>query len=109
MNNGALTSTSDSRYGAKTYPRRYPYGVFSTFWSKDGYGDRSDNDRSINANTEVTVLLESAASAQTDYKVYAGFAYNEDTDKLKINSWLEKKGTLITSADADVGVGGTAI
>ena len=53
--------------------------------------------------------MESAASAQTDYKVYAGFAYNEDTDKLKINSWLEKKGTLITSADADVGVGGTAI
>ncbi|KKT89953.1 MAG: hypothetical protein UW91_C0068G0012, partial [Parcubacteria group bacterium GW2011_GWF2_45_11] len=106
VSNGALTSTSDSRYSAKSYPRRDPYGVFSTFWSKDGYGDRSDNDRSINGDTEVTVLLESAASAQTEYKVYSGFSYNEDTDKLKVNSWLEKKGTLITSADADVGVGG---
>ena len=75
----------------KTYPRRYPYGVFSTFWSKDAYGDRSDNDRTINGDTEVTVLLESAASAQTDYKVYSGFSYNEDTDKLKINSLVREK------------------
>jgi hypothetical protein len=104
----SLTATSDPRYTEKTYPRRYPYGTFTTFWSKEGYIDRSDDNRQVTADTQVTVLLESTLSAQMQYKVYAGFAYDEEADTLKMNSWLEKKGTLITGVDEDVGKYGAA-
>jgi flagellin-like hook-associated protein FlgL len=106
--NDALTASSDSRYAGKTYPRRYPYGTYNTFWSKDGYIDRSDEGRLVDSDQEVTVYLESLVSAQMEYKVQAKFAYDEDTDKLIINSWLEKKGTLITGIDTDLGLGGNA-
>jgi len=93
----------DPVVATKIYPRRYPYGTVSTFWSKEGYIERADADRVISAGGDIIFLLESRISAQVEHKVWSKFAYDEGTDTLTANTWLEKKGTLILGVDPDLG------
>ncbi|MFH0762322.1 MAG: hypothetical protein V1925_00325, partial [Candidatus Omnitrophota bacterium] len=90
--------------GTKVYTRRFPYCTVSTSWSKEGYIGRTDSDRAISADITANQLLESILSSQQEYKVWAKFVYNEDTDVMSANSWLEKKGNLVAKTDPDLGV-----
>ncbi|MFH1777438.1 MAG: hypothetical protein ABH952_07780 [Candidatus Omnitrophota bacterium] len=98
----SLTSIS------RVHTRRLPYGIYTTYISKSGYIERADSDRLVNADMEVTILLESTISAQMEYKVMSNYSYREDNDTLKVSSWLEKKGTLVAAEDIDLGRGGNA-
>ncbi len=80
----------------------YPYGNYTTFWSRDGYTERStawtaDSDKSV------TLYLESTISAQIEWHVYLSTTYTASTDTLNINSWLERRGKMVglTSTELD--------
>jgi len=72
----------------------YPYGNYTTFWSRDGYIERStawtaDSDKSV------TLYLESSISAQIEWHVLLSTTYLAETDTLDTNSWLERRGKMV--------------
>jgi len=80
----------------------YPYGHYTTFWSRDGYTERSTA-WTADADKSVTLYLESTISAQIEWHVYLSTTYTASTDTLNINSWLERRGKMIglTSTEVD--------
>lgn len=72
----------------------YPYGHYTTFWSKEGYVERS-MDWVADAHKSVTILLENMISAQIEWHVLISTAYNSDADDLKVSCWLERRGKLV--------------
>ncbi len=80
----------------------YPYGNYTTFWSRDGYIERStawtaDSDKSV------TLYLESSISAQIEWHVLLSTTYTAETDTLKTNSWLERRGKMVGLTDVERG------
>jgi len=76
----------------------YPYGTYTTFWSKEGYPERSiqwtaDSDKTI------TMTLESELSLMMEWHVLLSTSYNATDDTLQASCWLERKGELIKYLD----------
>ncbi len=72
----------------------YPYGHYTTFWSKEGYIERS-TDWIADANKSSTLLLENSISAQIEWHVLLSTAYNSGTDSISASSWLERRGKIV--------------
>ena len=72
----------------------YPYGNYTTFWSKSEYIERSTS-WTANADKSVTLYLESSISAQIEWHVLSSTTYAAETDTLKTNSWLERRGKMV--------------
>ncbi|MFA5319922.1 MAG: DUF2341 domain-containing protein, partial [Candidatus Omnitrophota bacterium] len=68
----------------------YPYGHYTTFWSKEGYIERSA-DWIADGNKSITLLLENSISAQIEWHVLLSTAYNSGTDTISASSWLERR------------------
>jgi hypothetical protein len=96
----------------------YPYGHYTTFWSKEGYIERSA-DWVADAHKSVTILLENMVSAQIEWHVILSTAYTADSDNLAASCWLERRGKLVgpnpiervdlTSAQLDIFDGATLV
>ncbi|MFH1414134.1 MAG: DUF2341 domain-containing protein [Candidatus Omnitrophota bacterium] len=90
---------------------RLPYGSFGFNFSKSAYVETSTTDYLVGPATDLSsdnltngvitwkIYITSTAEAQADFKVQSNFAYDEDTDKLTVNSWLEKQGKLVLGDD----------
>ncbi len=72
----------------------YPYGEYTTFWSKEGYIERSI-DWIADGDKTVTIYLENQTTALVEWHVLLSTAYEASTDTLKVSTWLERKGFLI--------------
>jgi hypothetical protein len=80
----------------------YPYGSYTTFWSRDGYIERStawtaDSDKSV------ILYLENSISAQIEWHVLLSSTYTAETDTLKTNSWLERRGKMVGLTSVELG------
>jgi hypothetical protein len=78
----------------------YPYGHYTTFWSKEGYIERS-TDWIADGNKSITLLLENSISAQIEWHVLLSTAYNSATDTISASSWLERRGKIVGLNDID--------
>jgi len=72
----------------------YPYGNYTTFWSRAEYIERS-TPWSADSDKSVTLYLESSISAQIEWHVLLSTTYTAETDTLKTNSWLERRGKMV--------------
>jgi len=99
-----------------------PYGLYAFNFSKTAYVELTTtekqanaandlaSDSSLNNNIVWSSYLTSEEEAKADYHVFSNFAYDEVTDMLKVNTWLEKKGRLVLSDDVNaLGSGSVAI
>ncbi|RKY40898.1 MAG: hypothetical protein DRP76_00975, partial [Candidatus Omnitrophota bacterium] len=80
----------------------YPYGSYTTFWSKEGYIERSI-DWVADGNKTVTVYLENQTTALVEWHVLVSTAYEASTDTLKASAWLERKGALVGDQTEELG------
>jgi len=79
---------------ASPVTRSYPYGNYTTFWSRAEYIERSTT-WTADADKSVTLYLESSISAQIEWHVLLSTTYTAETDTLKTNSWLERRGKMV--------------
>jgi hypothetical protein len=79
----------------------YPYGAYTTFWTKEGYIDRSI-DWTADGDKIIIVYLENQLTASVEWHVLISNAYNADTDTLKISTWLERRGKLVGATATDL-------
>lgn len=75
--------------------RYYPYGTFTTTWSKAGYTDATLAAWVANSDLTNTLYMESSTTALITFKVYVGGGYEAGADTLKIKAWLERRGVLV--------------
>ncbi|MFH2145094.1 MAG: hypothetical protein ABII75_03590 [Candidatus Omnitrophota bacterium] len=73
-----------------------PYGTWTTVWSCIGYGDAqatfiADADKTLD-----TLYMET--SAIHIWRAYSDFTYEAAVDKLKVTSWLERDGFVVSGA-----------
>ena len=80
----------------------YPYGNYTTFWSRDGYIERSTA-WTADADKSVTMYLENSISAQIEWHVLLSTTYTAETDTLKTNSWLERRGKMVGLTSVELG------
>lgn len=80
----------------------YPYGNYTTFWSRDEYIERSTT-WTADADKSITLYLESSISAQIEWHVLLSSTYTAETNTLNTNSWLERRGKMVglTSTELD--------
>lgn len=79
----------------------YPYGTYTTFWSKDGYIERSTEWTSDSDKT-MSTALENQLTAMVEWHVLLSTSYNADTDTLKASTWLERRGKLVGTVESDL-------
>jgi len=79
----------------------YPYGEYTTFWSKDGYIERATEWIS-SADKQVTVPLENQLTAMVEWHVLMSTSYSAATDTLNASAWLERRGKLIGVVETDL-------
>ncbi|MFH0763877.1 MAG: hypothetical protein V1927_02595 [Candidatus Omnitrophota bacterium] len=84
--------------------RNYKYDTYTTTFSKEvDYFDGSKNDWTAERSEAFTVYLETSVEKQ--WFVYTKYTYNSSDDKLYLNVWIEKEGTLMpapTSAEVRI-------
>ncbi|PIQ90067.1 MAG: hypothetical protein COV71_06630 [Candidatus Omnitrophica bacterium CG11_big_fil_rev_8_21_14_0_20_41_12] len=80
---------------------KYPYGSYTTFWSKGTEYPERSTVWVANADKTVTVYLESAISAQIEWHVLLSTSYSAATDSLRVSSWLERRGKMVGLTDVE--------
>ena len=75
----------------------YPYGTYTTIWSKDSYSDSSYANWVANQNQTLTVNMVLSAVAGQAYDVYSNFTYDATSSSYLINSWIEQAGAIVTN------------
>lgn len=109
-----VTDTSGWSEAALSPPvtHSYPYGTYSTIWTKYAYTSARDElwtfDDPSALSISRTVELEPIATTVVPddiYEVLANFTYTPDNDTLNINAWLQVNSQLVTEyADEDSAV-----
>ena len=79
----------------------YPYALYTTFWSKDGYIERA-TEWIANSDKTLTVPLENQLTAMVEWHVLMSTSYNASTDTLSASAWLERRGKLIGVVETDL-------
>jgi hypothetical protein len=99
-NLAALSVTCTSGWSATNQAsgvtHKYPYGTYTTIWSKADYTDSSYSDWVADSSKSLTVLMTLSAVAAQEYHVYSNFTYDAASDSYKINAWIEKSGAIVT-------------
>ena len=76
--------------------RNYKYDVYTSTFSKEAnYFDGSESGWTADSTKNITLYLETTIEKQ--WFVYTNYTYDADNDRLKINTWIEKEGTLMTA------------
>ena len=76
--------------------RNYPYGTYTTIWSKSDYTDANVTDWTADSDKTNAVTMTLSTVASQEYHVYSNFTYDAASDAFLINSWLEKSGAIVT-------------
>ncbi len=79
----------------------YPYGAYTTFWSKEGYIERA-MEWTADGDKLITVTLENQITAAVEWHVLLSSSYSADTDILKVSTWLERRGKLVGTTATDL-------
>ena len=75
----------------------YPYGTFTTIWSKNSYTDSSYANWVASQNQTFTVTMVLSSITGAAYNVYSNFTYDAPSNSYLINSWLEQAGAIVTN------------
>ncbi|MGE5197131.1 MAG: hypothetical protein ACM3IL_01335 [Deltaproteobacteria bacterium] len=73
---------------------KLPYGFWTMVWSKTGYGDKQNSFMCDRDQTLDVVFLET--TAVHIWRAYSDYTYEPTTDTLRVDSWLERDGTVVT-------------
>ena len=73
-----------------------PYGFWTAIWSKTEFGDKQINFMCDEDKTLDTIYMET--SAIHIWRAYSEFTYDAASDDLKITSWLERDGSVVSGA-----------
>lgn len=76
--------------------RNYPYGTYTTIWSRTNYVDKSYASWVADSNKTISLTMVLAAVAGQEYHVYSDFTYDYASDAFNINAWLEQGGSIVT-------------
>jgi len=88
-------SASSLTSGVNT-ARNYPYGTYTTIWSKADYSDSSYSNWAADSSKTLAVTMTLSSVAGQEYHVFSNFTYDATSDTFKINSWLEQSGAIVT-------------
>lgn len=84
-----LTSGIDANHN-------YPYGTYTTIWSKADYTDSSYSNWTADSSKTLAVTMTLSAISAQEYHVYSNFTYDSVNDSFNVNSWLEQAGAIVT-------------
>jgi len=98
---GETVTSFDHYYPAGTYTTLLVGAAGSDFGNDQISNWVADGDKIISKKIYSNTFL------QTEWDVRSNFFFDEDNDNLKVNTWLERKGSLI-SGDPALGEGGSA-
>ena len=96
--------TDSSLSSPMTRTAEYPYGTYTTFFSKQEYIDNSVTWTPLKQGVEpyvVTVYLENAASAQVTWEAILTYSFSPATDSLTAVGSLQRKGKLMGSNETE--------
>jgi hypothetical protein len=95
----SVTCTSGWSASSQTsgVTRNYPYGTYTTIWSKTDYTDSSYSNWTADSDQNLNVTMTLSAISAQEYHVYSNFTYDSVSDAFNINSWLEQAGTIVTA------------
>gem|GEM_PF-1313359 len=74
----------------------YPYGTYSTTWSRTDYLDKSNRNWTTTADSMSIEISMTESSLSPEYHVMSNFSYNASADKFLINSWVERGGFILS-------------
>ena len=101
-------TTATVEAGGTTYQHKYPYGTYTTLLNGGtgtDYGSDQISSWAADSNKTISKKIYSNTYLATEWNVQSNFFYDEDNDILKVNTWLERKGSLISN-DENLGLGG---
>ena len=75
----------------------YPYGTYTTVWSKNDYLDSPYVGWTADASKTLHVTMTLSALSAHEPHVFSSFTYDAVADEFTINAWMEKSGVIITS------------
>ena len=111
VNEPASGWTDTAMASPVTRTEEYPYGSYTTFFSKQEYIDNSVTWNPPKQGVEpyvVTVYLENAASAQVTWESILTYSFSPATDSLTAVGSLQRKGKLVGTNETERSDMGTA-
>ncbi|MEK7450003.1 MAG: hypothetical protein AAB019_11050, partial [Planctomycetota bacterium] len=85
--------TVGKEYYTSPIIRNYPYGTFTTLFTKINFSPKAWTGWTSNNDQAFTLYMESSLIHQ--WGVIAGFDYNADTNALVVTSWFERNGLIL--------------
>jgi len=74
----------------------YPYGTYSTTWSRTDYLDKSQRNWTTTSDDMTIEISMTESSLSPEYHVMSNFSYNASADQFLINSWVERGGLILS-------------
>lgn len=80
----------------------YPYGTYSTTWSRTDYLDKSHRNWTTTSDDMTIEISMTESSLSPEYHVMSNFSYNASEDQFLINSWVERGGIILSQPSSCV-------